>query len=92
MGLLAEYFAERAYKTKIVANLQYANSTNKVENVPVSLGFDSVSRHYAHYVSNICSEVLSKRDRYFFVGFPNDIDLMLVCCLFNKANLCVFTN
>ena len=56
---IAEYFAEKGSKTKVVASVQHIEGGNSIDCLPISIGFDTVSRVYAQFVGDLCSYVMS---------------------------------
>jgi 6-phosphofructokinase len=59
VGQIAEFFAEKGIKTKVVASVQHVDGGKKIDFLPVGLGFDTVARVYAQYVGDLCSFAMS---------------------------------
>jgi diphosphate-dependent phosphofructokinase len=65
--LLAENFASKGAKTKVIGCPKTIDGDLQNEHIPVSFGFDTATKVYSEAIGNLCSDVISSKEYYHFV-------------------------
>jgi len=65
--LLAEYFAKKGSKTRVIGCPKTIDGDLQNEHIPVSFGFDTATKVYSEAIGNLCADVTSSKEYYHFV-------------------------
>jgi diphosphate-dependent phosphofructokinase len=86
--LLAEYFASKTAKTKVIGCPKTIDGDLKNEHIPVSFGFDTATKVYSEAIGNLCSDVISSKEYYHFVRLMgrSASHIALECALRTQIN------
>lgn len=86
--LLAENFAAKGSKTKVIGCPKTIDGDLQNEHIPVSFGFDTATKVYSEAIGNLCSDVISSKEYYHFVRLMgrSASHIALECALRTQIN------
>lgn len=86
--LLAEYFASKQAKCKVIGCPKTIDGDLKNEHIPVSFGFDTATKVYSEAIGNLCSDVISSKEYYHFIRLMgrSASHIALECALRTRIN------
>jgi pyrophosphate--fructose-6-phosphate 1-phosphotransferase len=85
---LAEYFAAKGSKCKVVGCPKTIDGDLKNEHIEVSFGFDTATRTFSEAIGNLCVDAMSSKGYYYFIRLMgrSASHIALECALQTRAN------
>jgi pyrophosphate--fructose-6-phosphate 1-phosphotransferase len=85
---LAEYFAAKSAKCKVIGCPKTIDGDLKNEHIEVSFGFDTATKTFSEAIGNLCVDAMSSKGYYYFVRLMgrSASHIALECYLQTRAN------